>query len=80
LYINQYSSRKLALQAQRENLSITVQCDHDLPSVLADPIRIEQVLVNLLHNAIKFTESGGSITLRAIQDGNFIIFLLQILV
>jgi len=65
---------RLALQAQRENLSITVLCENDLPPVFADPIRIEQVLMNLLHNAIKFTESGGKITLQANQDGNFIVF------
>ncbi|HSB70908.1 MAG TPA: ATP-binding protein [Candidatus Methylomirabilis sp.] len=37
----------------------------DLPPVLADRDRLVQVLVNLLDNAVKYTPSGGSVTLRA---------------
>ena len=37
----------------------------ETPYVLADAIRIREVLVNILSNAVKFTEDGGSITLEA---------------
>ena len=56
---------RLAIQAQRKELSISVDCPDDLPTILADPPRIEQVMANLIHNAIKFTPSGGTITLKA---------------
>ena len=49
-----------------EKKGITVDCDlqTDLPSFLFDREKIGQVLVNLMDNAIKFTNSGGKITWR----------------
>jgi len=64
---------RLSLQAQRAGLSIEIKCPDDLPKVMADPNRLEQVVVNLLHNAIKFTPSGGNIILSAtLEDGNIL--------
>jgi two-component system phosphate regulon sensor histidine kinase PhoR len=65
---------RLQLQAERAGLEITLDSPDDLPPVLADPQRLEQVLVNLLHNAIKFTPSGGEIRLAAEIRDNDILF------
>lgn len=46
-------------------LRIEVDVDGDLPRVLADTRRTKQVLINLLSNATKFTESGGTIGVTA---------------
>jgi signal transduction histidine kinase len=49
----------LLFEAQRKSLPIFVEIDYRLPEiVVADPLRLRQVLTNLIHNAIKFTTSG----------------------
>jgi len=65
---------RLRLQAERNGLSLLVDCPDDLPAVLADAPRIQQVLVNLLHNAIKFTASGGQVAVRAMRQDQAVQF------
>jgi two-component system phosphate regulon sensor histidine kinase PhoR len=66
--------QRLSLQAERAGISFNLDCSADLPPVLADAIRIQQVLVNLLHNAIKFTSAGGQVTVSATQQGQAVRF------
>lgn len=51
--------------AQAKSLTLSSEIAEKLPSAYADPQRVQQVLVNLLDNAIKFTPAGGAIRLRA---------------
>jgi two-component system phosphate regulon sensor histidine kinase PhoR len=68
---------RLRLQAERSGLNLTIACEENLPAVLADYSRLEQVIVNLLHNAIKFTTAGGSITVGAQPAGEAVRFFVQ---
>ena len=52
-----------------EELTLSLECPATLPPVLADLDRLEQVLVNLLGNAVSYTEAG-SIILRVWQENN----------
>jgi two-component system phosphate regulon sensor histidine kinase PhoR len=55
----------LGPQIARARLHVRVEVSRELPLVEMDAARIEQVLVNLTHNAIKFTPAEGAITLSA---------------
>lgn len=49
----------MALKAEEKNLQFHIQPLNDLPNTIySDPLRLKQVLVNLIGNAIKFTEKG----------------------
>ncbi len=56
-------------RAERHGLTVSADCDDDMPPISADELRVRQVLLNLLTNAVKFTPSGGSVTVRAAEEG-----------
>ena len=55
---------RMRMQAERAGLKLSIKCWDGLPNIRADKSRLEQVLVNLIHNAVKFTKPGGDISLE----------------
>jgi two-component system phosphate regulon sensor histidine kinase PhoR len=64
------SVERLRPQAERAGLRLVVELPSDLPLVLADAERVRQVMTNLIHNSIKFTPSGGEVTISATMATN----------
>ncbi len=51
--------------AKEKNIRIITESpDHEIPEIVVDGSMIQRVIVNLLDNAIKFTKSGGTVTVR----------------
>lgn len=55
---------RLATQAKRANILIKQQIEVNVPLVLADATRVERVITNLLHNALKYSAEGDTVTIR----------------
>jgi two-component system phosphate regulon sensor histidine kinase PhoR len=56
---------RLRPQAERAGLKLTVDLPRDLPPLMADAERAQRVVTNLVHNAIKFTPTGGQVQVSA---------------
>jgi len=61
---------RLRPHTDRARLTLSLDVALDLPRVHADRARVEQVLINLVHNATKFTAPGGEITVSARVESN----------
>jgi len=59
-------------KARSKAITIDLRNVEDMPPVMADPGRLEQVLVNLLDNAIKYTPDQGSVTISATVSENLV--------
>ncbi|HEY0837524.1 MAG TPA: PAS domain S-box protein [Azospirillum sp.] len=61
----------VAMQAGQRGVGLAIELDRDLPPVRADELRLRQILLNLLSNGVKFTDTGGTVTLvgRRAADG-----------
>lgn len=69
----QRSLERVERRAQEAGQDLRLETDADLPVVIGDERRLEQVVANLLDNALRYTPSGGGIRLRARRSGQTIV-------
>ena len=60
----------LALKARENGVDLVTRAPEDLPVMTGDPRAFKQIALNLVANAIKFTERGGSVTVSAVVEGS----------
>lgn len=62
------SLNMVGLQFKRKGIELHLEFANDLPKLKGDQGKLEQVLNNLLSNALKFTPSGGKVTITVAMD------------
>ena len=60
----------LALKARDNAIDLVSRAPEDLPDMTGDPRAFKQIVLNLVSNAIKFTERGGRVTVSASVEGS----------
>ncbi len=70
-------SAPLRPQFEHAGLSLQVECGDPCPSIWADPDKFAQILGNLLANSLRFTPSGGMVTVRVQPRERMVAFVVE---
>ncbi len=71
------TARYMEPGVRKKGLELRLEVPPALPKIRADKERLKQIVLNLVDNAIKYTQPGGVITVRARQRGTWFIFEVQ---
>jgi two-component system, cell cycle sensor histidine kinase DivJ len=63
----------LALKARENSIDLVTRAPEDLPVMTGDPRAFKQIVLNLVSNAIKFTERGGKVAVTAAVEGSWLV-------
>jgi len=67
-------ARELEVPAAWKEMEVTIEADESLGSMKSDERSVQQILVNLVSNAVKYTKAKGKVAISAKRDGGNVIF------
>ncbi len=63
---------KMDISVKQKDQTITLESSHEIPPIIGDKDRIEQVVINIISNSIKYTPEKGKITVKLLKDEEYI--------
>ncbi len=67
----------LQQQVTAKNISLELKFTTVLPDIIADPLRLTQIFMNLISNSVKYTQSGGKVSITSQINERDVIFAVQ---
>jgi PAS domain S-box-containing protein len=74
--VRQVVESQSSLAGERK-LTLSFDAEQNLPNILIDGKQIERVVVNLVGNALNYTEEGGQVRVRTMQEGDCIVLVVK---
>ncbi|MBF0265858.1 MAG: response regulator [Gammaproteobacteria bacterium] len=73
----------IKFKAEENSINLAVKIAHDVPrALIGDPLRLNQVLINLVNNAVKFSDSGDTVSVNvSLQkeiDADYVLLLFSV--
>ncbi len=63
--------------AEQQNVKVRINVSLNIETVRVDAVRLAQVMDNLLSNAIKYNRHGGTVVIRAVQENDSVVVMVQ---
>ena len=73
-YFQESIQRVLASAIAEKEIRLEFQYSNEFDEIVVDQVRFKQILINLVSNAIKFSNQGGTVTIRSERVGNDLLF------
>lgn len=75
--IVRHSLSRVTPSADAKGVELRAEIPENFPPCRSDPHRVEQILVNLVGNAIRHTPTSTTVTVRLQQDGDQVVYLIE---
>ncbi len=63
--------------AEQQNVKVRINISLNIETIRVDAVRLAQVMDNLLSNAIKYNRQGGTVVIRAVQENDSVVVMVQ---